>query len=212
MLEFFQLFNRGGWVMYVILAVSIYAVAVILYKYVQFARLKLSQTDFANVFLEQLAGQQVSEQVVMMCLARLRGITHPAARVLEAVLNFSLKPEATSESLREEVGRVGAREMAFLESHLRGLDLASNLAPFLGLLGMVLSMVRVFSTIESAGARVDVTLLAGGIWEALLTTVFGLIVAVIAQVGYHLLDSKVERARLSMNDASIRLIQIIKLK
>ena len=198
--------------MYVILAVSIYALAIIIYKSFQFSRLKLTKTDFADLFLDQLANQQQgNEQVVAMYTARLRAVAHPLARVFEAVLAFSLRPETTAESLREEVGRLGAREMAGLESHLRGLDLASNLAPFLGLLGMVLSMVAVFSTIESAGARVDVTLLAGGIWEALLTTVFGLIVAVIAQVGYYNLDSRVERTRLAMNDASLRLIQTIKL-
>ena len=212
MLQFFELFNRGGWVMYVILAVSIYALAIIIYKSFQFANIKLAQTDFADSFLEQFANQpQGNEQVIAMYTARLRSLRHPLAKVMESALAFSLKPDTTSETLREEIGRIGAREMALLESHLRGLDLASNLAPFLGLLGMVLSMVAVFSTIESAGARVDVTLLAGGIWEALLTTVFGLIVAVIAQVGYYNLDSRVERARLAMNDASLRLIQLIKL-
>ena len=211
MLQFFELFNRGGWVMYVILGVSIYAVGIIIYKTLQFANIKLSQTEFADQFLDQFANQpQGSEQVIAMYTARLRALRHPLAKVLEAALAFSIRPEATPENLREEVGRIGAREMAWLESHLRGLDLASNLAPFLGLLGMVLSMVAVFSTIESAGARVDVTLLAGGIWEALLTTVFGLIVAVIAQVGYYNLDSRVERTRLQMNDASVRLIQLIK--
>ena len=212
MLQFFELFNRGGWVMYVILAVSVYALGIILYKSYQFASIKLGQTDFADVFLEQFANQpQGSEQVIAMYTARLRALHHPLAKVLETALAFSLKPETTQETLREEVGRVGAREMAWLESHLRGLDLASNLAPFLGLLGMVLSMVTVFSTIEPAGSRVDVTLLAGGIWEALLTTVFGLIVAVIAQVGYYNLDSRIERTRLAMNDASLRLMQLIKL-
>lgn len=213
MLEFFTLFNRGGWVMYVILAVSVYAVAIIIYKALQFSRVRLSETGFADAFLEQLDNQpqQGGEQVVAMATARLRNMSHPLAHVLEGALAYSTKPDATAESLREEIGRLGAREMAWLESHLRGLDLASNLAPFLGLLGMVLSMVTVFSTIESAGARVDVTLLAGGIWEALLTTVFGLIVAVVAQVGYYHLDNRVERTRLVMNDASVRLLQLLKI-
>ena len=212
MFAFFELFNRGGWVMYVILALSIYALGVIIFKSFQFWRVHLSHIQFADTFLEQIAAQgPASPQVVSMNAARLRNIAHPLARLLESALIISLQPGTTPEGVREEITRVGSRELAWLESHLRGLDLAANLAPLLGLLGMVLSMVTVFSTIESAGARVDVTLLAGGIWEALLTTVFGLIVAVVAQVGYYSLDTRIERVRQAMNDAGLRLVQLIKL-
>lgn len=193
--------------MYIILAVSIYVLGVIVYKQWQFARLKLSRSGLVENLLEQFFASDRGGQAADMFLARMKTLHHPLARVLEAGITQAQSAPDQPEILREEIGRVGVRELGKLESHLRGLDLCANLAPLLGLLGMVLSMVTVFSTIETAGARVDVTLLAGGIWEALLTTVFGLIVAVIAQVGYYNLDSRVERVRLAMNDAGIRLVQ-----
>ena len=69
-----------------------------------------------------------------------------------------------------EVSRVGSREIKELERYLRGLEVIANLSPLLGLLGTVLGMIKAFSKLESAGTKVDPTILAGGIWEALRRT------------------------------------------
>lgn len=209
---FFDLFNRGGWVMYLILAVSIYVVGVILYKFWQFSRLGITNPEAAQATLAQISGPGAGgKAIIPMLLARLDQSRHPASRMLAGALRLVAEGK-DQDAVREEITRTGAREIAALETHIRGLELASNLAPLLGLLGMVLSMVRVFSAIEAAGARVDVTLLAGGIWEALLTTVFGLIVAVVAQVGFYLLDTRIERTQHLMNDAGAGLLQWMKNK
>lgn len=72
-----------------------------------------------------------------------------------------------------------------LESHLTTLSVISQVAPLLGLLGTVLGMVRAFLAVQQAGGTVDPSSLAGGIWEALLTTVFGLSVAIPAYLAWH---------------------------
>lgn len=203
-LGFFELFNRGGWVMYAILAVSIYAAGIILYKALQFASLRLSKDDFSDALIGQYAGPQSAS----MMLPRLKTIGHPLARVMEAGLlaaSHSVAPEV----VREEVARVGAQQIHKMEAHVRGLELAATLAPLMGLLGMVLSMIHVFSSIQSAGARVDAGLLAGGIWEALLTTAFGLIVAIPAQGAFFYFDQKIENVRQRINDVGIRWLQLI---
>lgn len=211
MLEFFQLFNRGGWVMYVILVVSIYVLAIVLFKLVQFARLKLSDTEFSATLLSQIGSQGgLNAQVVAMQLARLKHHPHPVSRVMEGVFHAIESGVTSPDMLREEMSRIGLKQISILESKLKGLDLSASLAPLLGLLGTVLGMVTVFSSIESAGSRVEASLLAGGIWEALLTTVFGLIVAVFAQMSHHYLENKVEATRLTMNDVGIQLLQFLK--
>lgn len=207
--SFFDLFNRGGWVMYVILLVSIYALGVMLFKALQFSRLGVWSDGFFNAAAAQLPTHGAGTAQMGMWLPRLNASTHPLARVMEAGLTQANQPNATPERLREELARSGAEQMHRLESYTRGLELTATLAPLLGLLGMVLSMIHVFSVIESSGARVDVSLLAGGIWEALLTTAFGLIVAVPAQAAYFFFDQRIEAVRQQINDIGMRLLQAL---
>ena len=91
---------------------------------------------------------------------------------------------------------------------MRGLEMVSNVAPLLGLLGTVIGMVTAFSRLEGAGSRVDPSLLAGGIWEALLTTVGGLVVAIPAVVAYYIFDGLIERVRGVMKDTSIQIMML----
>lgn len=198
------MFNRGGWVMYAILAVSIYAAGIIIYKALQFAALRLTRDDFSDALIQQYGGPQTAS----MTLPRLKTISHPLARVMEAGL-LAASHNVAPQTIREEVTRVATDQIHKLESHVRGLELAATLAPLMGLLGMVLSMINVFSTIQSAGARVDAGLLAGGIWEALLTTAFGLIVAIPAQAAFFYFDQKIENVRQRINDVGVRWLQLI---
>ena len=81
-----------------------------------------------------------------------------------------------------------------------------NISPLLGLLGTVIGMIQAFQRLEEAGTQVDPALLSGGIWVALLTTAVGLIVALPAITALNLLEGKIDQVRLSMRDASARVI------
>ena len=99
--------------------------------------------------------------------------------------------------------RAGSRELEAGEKHLRILSVIGSTATLLGLLGTVTGMVQTFKTIEGAGGMADVTVLAGGIWEALLTTVFGLCVAIPTVVFFHYFESIIDgRAARLKNTAS----------
>ena len=80
----------------------------------------------------------------------------------------------------------------------------SNIAPLLGLLGTVIGMITAFSKLEESGSRVDPAILAGGIWEALLTTAFGLIVAIPALAAFYWLDGRVDNVREDMRHLIIK--------
>ena len=87
----------------------------------------------------------------------------------------------------------------------RGIPMIKTLAalcPLLGLLGTVLGMIGAFSKLEAAGSKVDPALLAGGIWEALLTTAFGLVIAIPALAAYYMFEGRVETVRAAMKDAA----------
>jgi len=190
------LFELGGPVVMVLMAMSVVAVAIVLVKLWQFATLRLGDTVFADRALEQLAsGDRRS------ALETLETSRNPIARVMEAAVHGREQRHLSDALVREEVTRVGAGYLENLRSHLRGLEVIGALSPLLGLLGTVLGMIEAFRQLEMAGSRVDPALLSGGIWEALLTTAVGLAVAIPAVAMLTWLERRIERFRHQMEDA-----------
>lgn len=196
-----SLLDKGGPVMLVLLALSIVAVAIVLAKLYQFTRCRLRQTEFLGRAVTAL-GRGDSQAA----LAVLGTSPNPVARVMEAAIEAARNPQYSVEELDSEISRFGSAEIRHLESYLRGLEVVANLCPLLGLLGTVLGMIEAFAQMEGAGAAIDPTILAGGIWEALLTTAFGLAIAIPSLAAYYLLDSQVEKVRAAMKDAANRVL------
>jgi len=106
--------------------------------------------------------------------------------------------------VREEVSRIAKNHIARLRSWLRPLELIASLSPLLGLLGTVLGMIEAFRRLESAGNHVDPALLSGGIWQALLTTAVGLVVAIPVLLAHQWLDRRVDNCTHHMEDLTTR--------
>lgn len=196
-----ELFDKGGIVMMLILALSVYMAAIIIYKARQFWKLQLHKTSFIDQAFTYLAKHDVKGAVAAVALHK-----HPVARVMESALVLSVRRDRSFDRIQEEVERVGNHELRYLESHMRGLEMTANVAPLLGLLGTVIGMVVAFSTLEQAGSRVNPALLAGGIWTALLTTVVGLSVAIPALGAHYFFDSRIEAVRGQMADITTRIL------
>jgi biopolymer transport protein ExbB len=103
--------------------------------------------------------------------------------------------------------RVAKQCLARARAGLRPLELIATIAPLLGLLGTVLGMISAFQALQEAGARADPSMLAGGIWEALLTTAAGMAVAIPASVAATWFESITDRLRLEMEDIGTRIFQ-----
>ena len=112
------------------------------------------------------------------------------------------------EVVEKAVVSYGGVQMGLLERNISWISLFIALAPMLGFMGTVIGMISAFDSIEAAG-DISPTLVAKGIKQALLTTVFGLIVAIILQIFYNYIVAKVEKIVNEMEDASISLIDII---
>jgi biopolymer transport protein ExbB len=196
-----DLFEKGGAVMYVLAAMSVYALAVIFYKIFQFVRAQVFRKDFIEPAMHAMKSAEY-ERVE----AALNRLQTPVSRVMLVALHSVRNRDMTQQSREAEVARVGSREVRYLEQHLRGLEMVANISPLLGLLGTVVGMVTAFSKLEEAGSRVDPSLLAGGIWEALLTTVGGLIVGILALGAHYVIDGVVERTRATMLDLAVRIL------
>ncbi|MCA0870060.1 MotA/TolQ/ExbB proton channel family protein [Seohaeicola saemankumensis] len=105
---------------------------------------------------------------------------------------------------REETTRVAKRLLAGQGGGLRALELIATIAPLLGLLGTVLGMIAAFQALQAAGSRADPALLAGGIWEALLTTAAGMAVAIPASAALTWFEAVIDNIRTDMEDLAAR--------
>ena len=198
------LLDKGGPVMLILLALSVVALTIILVKIYQFSRSRLLRTEFIDQAILLLHND--GPDTTLLALAE---TPHPVARVMETTLRTSTNTSLSIEDRDTEISRVGSAEIRNLESYLRGLEVIANLSPLLGLLGTVLGMIKAFARLESAGTKVDPAILAGGIWEALLTTAFGLSVAIPALAAFYILEGQVENVRAQMKDATIRVLCIL---
>ena len=127
----------------------------------------------------------------------------PVARMVEAGLARTGKPLSDVQAAVENVGNV---EVARLEKGLPYLATIAGGAPMIGFLGTVIGMVQAFFNMSNAGNNIDITLLSGGIYTAMITTVGGLIVGILAYFGYNFLSARVSSLVYSMESATIKLI------
>ena len=201
-MDIINIFQQGGPVMFVLLALSILATTIILVKLFQFSRSGLRRVDFVEPVLSALQQGEYAR-----VLDDLQQQHSPVARVVESAIRSGADLNMSVNDTEAEVSRVGSAQIRNLESWLRGLSSIAHLSPLLGLLGTVTGMISAFMRLEEAGSRVDPSILSGGIWEALLTTAFGLTVAIPAMAAFYYLEGEVDHVRAAMKDASIRVLR-----
>jgi biopolymer transport protein ExbB len=200
---------RGGGIVVVLLILSVVAVAVIIAKLVQFYLAGIyassrSRAVTVDPILDLIqAGDFASAQ---SAVAKQKG---PLARMIEAGIAASRRDYRRDTDIEEELGRVGGNQLTAMQSYFRWLEIIGNVGPLLGLLGTVMGMITAFQQLEVAGSKVDASILAGGIWEALFATQVGLLVAIPAVVVLNLLENRLDAYRQDMRDISVRLVQAL---
>ncbi len=186
-IDIIDLVLKGGPVMLLLLGLSIISLTIIVIKILQFYKLELN-----NIKKVYLALDNIEKNKLTNVKNLLSKVMHPAARIVIVTIDSQKLNEEDKEN---QISIEAEKELRNLEYLLKPLEVISNIAPLLGLLGTVIGMINAFSKLEEAGSRVDPAILAGGIWEALLTTAFGLIVAIPALAAFYWLDGRVDKAR-----------------
>lgn len=195
-----EFLHRGGPAMWVIAALSVGTLALILWKAWRLARLGAwSGAATERAVAAWARGDARGARALLDGRRSLR------ARVAAAAMAARLDPALSDEAAREETTRVARAALAEAREGLRALDLVATIAPLLGLLGTVLGMIGAFRALQETGARADPAVLAGGIWEALLTTAAGMAVAIPAAMALAWFESVIERAQADMEDAATRI-------
>ena len=206
-LDNLHLIEKGGPVMFILLGFSILAFAIIIIKLIQVFAAALSSTNKIEKILAKLNGRNAKKLLV-----EIKEIKNPLARIIEVVILTKSDRRFDKESREAEISRIISIEIRNLENYLGGLEVVASISPLLGLFGTVLGMIKAFLNLEKAGSQIDPALLAGGIWEALLTTAFGLAIAIPALAAYHLFENKISNTRDKINDAVVRTNTLLNFK
>ncbi len=201
---FFQVFLAGGPVMWPILLCSIFALAIVLEKVWFLYKIKIDTQEFLNRILDKMKRHDTKE-ALQICDAT----KSPMAHILKAGI---LKYDRPRPQIIEAIEDASLYEIPRIEKNLTTLATIAHVSPLLGLLGTVTGMVRAFQVIQAKASSfhpVSPGDLAGGIWEALLTTVAGLIVAIPTFVAYNYLASRINHFILEMEKASTELVNFL---
>ena len=201
--QFFGFMDDGGPVLYLLLAISVLALTLIIAKLIQFWMLRVYGHGFVEPALYAWHNGRNREALDILGSQR-----NPVARVLEVALYGSAGEARSEELLKEEITRVAGLQLDNLRSGLRPLALIASLSPLIGLLGTVIGMINAFQALQSAGNKVDPSILSGGIWVALLTTAAGLIIAIPAAAAHNWMEGVVYRAQRTMEDAVTRVFTV----
>ncbi|MCM8795250.1 MAG: MotA/TolQ/ExbB proton channel family protein [Candidatus Omnitrophica bacterium] len=203
-MSLWRIFLVGGPVMWPILLCSIFALAIIIEKFWYLHKIKIDTQQFLTNILDKIKRHDIKE-----ALSICDRIQSPIAHILKAGI---LKYDRTRNEIKEAIEDASLYVIPRLERNLSMLATIAHVSPLLGLLGTVTGMVRCFQTIQAkAGSFHPVSAgdLAGGIWEALLTTVAGLVVAIPTFVAYNYLVNRINHFILEMEKAATELVNFL---
>ena len=200
-LSFWELAQKGGIIMIPILLLSLIGIYIFADRWV--AINKASKIDPS--MMNQIR-QNVAEGKIDAALAICRTNNIPIARMMEKGITRIGRPLNDVNAAIENVGNL---EVSKLEKGLPILATCAGGAPMLGFLGTVTGMIRAFYDMAHAGNNIDITLLSSGIYEAMVTTVAGLIVGILAYFCYNILVSKIEGLVFKMEASTTEFMDLL---
>jgi len=191
----FNMIARGGILVVPILLCSVVAVAIFLERIIRFARMRSRGEGLA----EKVAGLLASRKEAA-ALKVSRESNSPMGRVLVQAIGAKGLDRGMLETV---IASATDKEVRNLSSYIQALATIGNIAPLLGLLGTVIGMIKAFMVIQQMGGKVNAALLAGGIWEAMLTTALGLAVALPTMVAHSYLVARIDKYEARLQNGSV---------
>ncbi len=192
---------KGGVMMIPIFLCSLIALAVVIERWLFLRKVRINARSFM-LQVKSLILRNMVPDAVLLC----KRTTAPIAKITKAGVERIRRPR---EEIKEAIETAARVEIFQLERNLGILATISAVAPLLGFLGTVTGMIRAFIQVQNLGGNVDASVLAGGIWEALVTTAAGLIVGIPALIFYNWLQSKVEYFVFEMEENSTTLLDML---
>ncbi len=200
-MSLWQLTVRGGWLMIPIIICAALTLAVIIERLIA---LKKSEID-AEKFINRVEGK-IKKRKIREAIEICESTPGPVSSlVYKALIKSDKPPDVIRENIQDEANQI----IPYLEKYLGVLATIATVAPLLGLLGTVTGLIKAFMVIEAKSGLVNPADLARGIWEALITTVAGLVVSIPAYLGYNYIVSRVNGLINDMERATSRMMDIL---
>jgi len=200
-MSLFQIVVKGGILMIPIVLCSIIALTILIERLIVLRKIRVKTGTFV-LQVKNLLLQNHREEAISLC----KKTPGPIAGITKAGLEKATRPRV---EIKEAIEGAGKREIYHLEKNLGILGTIAAIAPLVGFLGTVTGMIRAFMQVQAHGGNADASVLAGGIWEALITTAAGLTVGIPALIFYNWLQSKVERFVFEMSESSTELLDML---
>lgn len=193
---------KGGWIMIVLGLMSVLCFYILFERNYVIRKAGKEDPQFMDKIKDYILGGELKAAI-----AYCRSVDTPSARMIEKGISRLGRPINDVQAAIENVGNI---EVAKLEKGLTVMATISGGAPMLGFLGTVTGMVRAFYEMANAGSgNIDITLLSGGIYEAMITTVGGLIVGIIAMFAYNYLVMLVDRVVNKMESRTMEFMDLL---
>ncbi len=192
----FEFLAKGGVLVGPILLCSVLALAIFIERMIRFARMRSRGAGLAEKIIRILRTGDAAAAQEKAILSN-----SPMGRVLAQAIRFRNRDRETLETV---IIQATDEEVRGLSAYLQALATIGNIAPLLGLLGTVVGMIKAFMVIQQMGGKVNAAVLAGGIWEAMLTTALGLAVALPTMVAHSYLVARVDKYEARLNEGAVR--------
>jgi len=192
---------KGGVLVIPILLCSVFALAIFLERLIRFVRLRRKGRGLAEkvaAFVKNGEDEKARELV--------GASDSPMGKVLAQALEVKNQSQETLEAI---IVHATEEEVRDLSRYLQALATIGNIAPLLGLFGTVVGMIKAFMVIQEMGGKVNAAVLAGGIWEAMLTTAMGLAVALPTIIAHSFLVSKVNQSEARLQSGAITFLKAV---
>ena len=192
---------KGGWLMIVLLILSIIAIYIFGKKWYLISRAAKVDKNFMNDIRDY-----IHEGKIKSAMTLCERYDSPVSRLVGKGIERIGRPLGDIQTAVENTGNV---EVARLERGLPTLATIASGAPMIGFLGTVMGMIQAFFNMSQAGNNIDITLLSNGIYTAMVTTVGGLIVGIIAYFGYNYLSSRISDLVFQMERTTIDFMDLL---
>jgi biopolymer transport protein ExbB len=195
-----SLLEKGGWIMYPLYFLLVAAIYVFVERLLAINKASRIEPNFMNIIRDNIVTGNVQAARNLA-----KNTNSPVARMIDKGIQRIGKPLDAIEKSMENVGRL---EMYNMEKNLSILSLISGIAPMFGFLGTIIGMVQLFYGIASTG-EYTLNTIAGGIYTKMITSATGLIIGLIAYVGYNFLSALIDKTANKMEVASSEFIDIL---
>ena len=200
-LSLIEMATKGGWLMIILLLLSIIAIYIFGNKWWMIRKAGQINRNFMRDIRDLIHDGKI-KSALELC----RRYNSPVARLIEKGIERLGRP---LQDIQTAVENTGSVEVARLEKGLPMLATIAGGAPMIGFLGTVTGMISAFFNMSVAGNNIDITLLSGGIYEAMVTTVGGLFVGIIAYFGYNFLTAQISNLVFKMERATIEFVDML---